>query len=212
MGRRLVPYAAILLIWQDNAHVPYGHSMRLVRYKTPERILPGMLDRRGGLRDLSYVLDDVTTEHFSPDDIDILYSIEPNTLPPVPGAPGLVAPIANVRAIYLNDALTSPLTIIGPDDPAPSVDGPVLAGAAHIVGAPGWSGARVLAVADAAAGWMALGPMISTIQAVVTDLPLVASNQGDIIFRGQEISANGGEITFVVDGLGQQRHACRSNP
>lgn len=186
--------------------------MRLVRYITPKRILPGMLDRSGELRDLSYVLEDITIDHFSPIDIDILYSIEPNTLPPVAEAHDYAAPISNTGAIFVGEIRAPDLHIIGPDAPLPTPAGPLLAGVAHIVGIAGWSGAHMLAMMDTAAGWMALGPVISTIKAVTNDLPLAASTQGDIVFRGQEMPRDANEVTFAVDGLGQQRHACRIIP
>lgn len=186
--------------------------MRLVRYNTPNRVLPGMLDRSGALRDLSYVLIDILPENFSPVDIDILYSIEPDTLPPVSGEPVFEAPIAETGQIFIGDAHTSDIRVIGPNADVYAPEGPILAGIAHIVGAPGWSGAQMAAMTDPAAGWLALGPIISTIKAVTHDLPLAAANQGDIVFRGGEVPRDPANVTFTVDGLGQQRHACNPLP
>jgi len=184
--------------------------MRLVRYKTPTRILPGMLDRSGALRDLSYVLIDILPENFSPVDLDILYSIEPNTLPPVEGAPELAVPITDLGQIFFGDAPVDGLELIGPHADIPEAAGPLLVGIAHIVGAKGWPGARAIAVTDPAAGWLALGPTLSTIDVVVADMPHTAA-PGDLVFRGEEIARDQKEVTFAVDGLGQQRHACRSH-
>jgi len=185
--------------------------MRLVRYKTPKRILPGMLDRSGALRDLSYVLIDILRENFSPVELDILYSIEPNTLPPVEGAPEFAMPITDLGQIFIGDAPVDGLEVIGPHADIPEATGPLLAGIAHIIGAKGWSGARAIAVTDPAAEWLALGPILSTIDAVAADMPHAAA-PGDLVFRGEEIVRDPEEVTFAVDGLGQQRHACRSHP
>jgi hypothetical protein len=185
--------------------------MRLVRYNTPSRILPGMLDKSGALRDLSYVLVDILPENFGPVDLDILYSIEPNTLPPVDAAPAFGAPITELGQIFIGDAAVNGLEVIGPDADIPVAAGPLLAGIGHIVGAREWSGARAIVLTDPAAGWLALGPFLSTVNAVTDDLPQAAT-PGDLIFRGAEIARGQDEVTFAVDGLGQQRHACRSHP
>ena len=184
--------------------------MRLVRYKTPTRILPGMLDRSGTLRDLSYVLIDILPESFSPVDLDILYSIEPNTLPPVKGAPELAVPIKDVGQIFVGDAPVDGLKVIGPYADIPEAAGPLLAGIGHIVCAKAWPGVRAIAVTDPAAGWLALGPTLSTIDAVVADMPHAVA-PGDLVFRGEKIARDQKEVTFAVDGLGQQRHAYRSH-
>ena len=185
--------------------------MRLVRYNTPNRILPGMLDRSGALRDLSYVLIDISPENFGPVDIDILYSIEPNTLPPVDGVPVFEAPIIDTGRLFIGGAPAGYLEIIGPNAAIPITDGPLLAGIGYVVGARCWSGARAIVITDPAAGWFALGPILSTVNAEMSDLPH-AAEPGDLVFRGEEIVRGQDEVTFAVDGLGQQRHACRSHP
>jgi len=185
--------------------------MRLVRYNTPSRIFPGMLDRSGALRDLSYVLIDILPENFGPVDLDILYSIEPDTLPPVEGAPSFAAPITDLGQIYVGDTPAHGVEVIGPSADIPQAAGPLLAGIGHIVGARGWSGAHAIVLTDPAAGWLALGPFLSTINAVRDDLPQAAA-PGDLVFRGEEIARGQDEVIFAVDGLGQQRHACRSHP
>ena len=185
--------------------------MNLVRYNTPSRILPGMLDRGGALRDLSYVLIDILPENFSPVDLDILYSIEPNTLPPVDGVPSFESPITDTGRIFIGAEAVDNLQVIGPGADIPAAASPLLAGIGHIVGGKCWSGARAIAIADPAAGWLALGPILSTINAVTDDLPSAAF-PGDIVFRGAEIARAPDGVTFAVDGLGHQRHACRSHP
>lgn len=185
--------------------------MRLVRYSTPGRILPGMLDRSGALRDLSYVLIDILPENFGPVDLDILYSIEPDTLPPVDGTPAFAVPITELGQIFLGEALAHDLEVIDPRADIPAATGPLLAGIGHIVGARKWSGARAIVVTDPAAGWLALGPFLSTVNAVRDDLPQAAA-PGDLVFQGAEIARGQDEVAFAVDGLGEQRHVCRSHP
>lgn len=106
--------------------------MRLVRYGPPNAIRPGMLDRAGRLRDLSYVLIDIDVAYVTPDELDILRAIEPATLPPVDGTPALHAPTTGLGAAFLDGAPAVPL------DRA-------RAGIAAVVGAPRWSGAFLAA-------------------------------------------------------------------
>ncbi|MEQ9122736.1 MAG: hypothetical protein RIM80_09245, partial [Alphaproteobacteria bacterium] len=62
-------------------------TLRLVRYGAAEAPRPGLLDPEGRLRDLSYVVYDIDPELLGPDDLDVLRSIEPVTLPQVEGRP-----------------------------------------------------------------------------------------------------------------------------
>ena len=70
--------------------------MRLVRYGDAGAEKPGMLDKDGQLRDLSYVVADITPDQLDPIALDILRSIEPSTLPLVSGQPRLGPPVAGI--------------------------------------------------------------------------------------------------------------------
>jgi 2-keto-4-pentenoate hydratase/2-oxohepta-3-ene-1,7-dioic acid hydratase in catechol pathway len=70
--------------------------MRLVRYGETGAEKPGMLDDAGQLRDLSYVIADITPDQLDPIALDILRSIEPKTLPTVSGNPRLGAPVSGI--------------------------------------------------------------------------------------------------------------------
>jgi len=79
--------------------------MKLIRYGQPGHEQPGILDRTGGVRDLSGVLPDLTGETLAPAALDRLRQIDPETLPLVtePGRVGpCVANISKVVCIGLN--------------------------------------------------------------------------------------------------------------
>jgi 2,4-diketo-3-deoxy-L-fuconate hydrolase len=81
--------------------------MKLVRFGNPGAEKPGLVDERGGLRDLSGVVADITPDNLSRSMLEELSAISPSKLPPVDGAPRLGAPIAAVGkfvAIGLNYA------------------------------------------------------------------------------------------------------------
>ena len=81
--------------------------MKLMRYGPPGREKPGVLDARGGLRDLSGVVGHVTSEHLSDRALARLKKIDPASLPPVRGKPRLGVPylgISKLVAIGLNYA------------------------------------------------------------------------------------------------------------
>jgi len=81
--------------------------MKLVRFGNPGAEKPGLVDERGGLRDLSGVVADITPDNLSRSMLEKLSAISPTKLPPVDGAPRLGAPIAAVGkfvAIGLNYA------------------------------------------------------------------------------------------------------------
>jgi 2,4-diketo-3-deoxy-L-fuconate hydrolase len=81
--------------------------MKLVRFGNPGAEKPGLVDERGGLRDLSGVVADITPDNLSRSMLEKLSAISPSKLPPVDGAPRLGAPIAAVGkfvAIGLNYA------------------------------------------------------------------------------------------------------------
>ena len=81
--------------------------MKLLRYGPSGREKPGVLDAQGRLRDLSGVIDHVTSEHLSDSSLARLSKIDPLTLPLVRGTPRLGVPflgISKLVAIGLNYA------------------------------------------------------------------------------------------------------------
>jgi len=59
--------------------------MKLLRYGPPGREKPGFLDLRGGIRDLSTVIPDLSGDALGPDSIDRLRRLDPASLPRVEG-------------------------------------------------------------------------------------------------------------------------------
>ena len=81
--------------------------MKLLRYGPPGAEKPGMLDRAGGLRDLSAQLRDIDGESLAPAALARLAALDPASLPLVPGRPRLgpcVARPLNFVCIGLNYA------------------------------------------------------------------------------------------------------------
>ena len=81
--------------------------MKLVRYGTPGREKPGMIDSEGRLRDLSGEVDDISGDTLSPKGLAELGRLKPEKLPPVRGNPRLgpcVGDAGNYIAIGLNYA------------------------------------------------------------------------------------------------------------
>jgi 2-keto-4-pentenoate hydratase/2-oxohepta-3-ene-1,7-dioic acid hydratase in catechol pathway len=79
--------------------------MKLVRYGTPGREKPGMIDANGKIRDLSKVVDDIAGEALSPAGLAKLKKLKPEKLPLVKGKPRLgacVNGVGNFIAIGLN--------------------------------------------------------------------------------------------------------------
>lgn len=146
-----------------------------------------MLDREGRLRDLSYVLDDIGPEHLSPIDLDILSSIEPNTLPPVEGAPVLEPPLNGVGRVFMGrEALQ--LQPLGPDE-ALVFEGDIYAGYVAAVGASSvananaanngaWAGCYCAALVDRQAGWIAFGPWLVSTGEPLPLVPIQARLEG----------------------------------
>ena len=133
--------------------------LRLARYQVGEVVRPGLIDDAEQLRDLSYVLADITPAELSPDDIDILSAIEPETLPPVEQDHRLVVPITGLGQAWI-DGEPMPLTVHDPDNDDPVFYRADLA-LAGVVGAPGWVGAWMLARVDWRARLAALGPWLT---------------------------------------------------
>jgi 2-keto-4-pentenoate hydratase/2-oxohepta-3-ene-1,7-dioic acid hydratase in catechol pathway len=81
--------------------------MKLLRYGPAGFEKPGLLDADGGIRDLSGVVDHVTSEHLSDKGLARLAKIRPESLPKVTGNPRLGVPylgISKFIAIGLNYA------------------------------------------------------------------------------------------------------------
>ncbi len=81
--------------------------MKLLRYGPAGFEKPGLLDRQGRLRDLSGVVEHVTSEHLSAKGLAKLAKIKPESLPLVRGKPRLGVPYAGISkfiAIGLNYA------------------------------------------------------------------------------------------------------------
>jgi 2-keto-4-pentenoate hydratase/2-oxohepta-3-ene-1,7-dioic acid hydratase in catechol pathway len=81
--------------------------MKLVRFGDPGAEKPGLIDRDGGIRDLSGHIPDLTGASLSPAALDKLRAIDPQSLPKVPTGVRLGAPVAGTRsfiAIGLNYA------------------------------------------------------------------------------------------------------------
>jgi 2-keto-4-pentenoate hydratase/2-oxohepta-3-ene-1,7-dioic acid hydratase in catechol pathway len=81
--------------------------MRLVRYGDSGSEKPGLLDKDGGIRDLSAKIPDLTPDQLAPAKLAELAAIDPNSLPKVDGQPRLGVPVAfvpNLLCIGLNYA------------------------------------------------------------------------------------------------------------
>src|SRR5690349_4075339 len=81
--------------------------MKLVRYGLPGSEKPGLIDRQGGLRDLSGEVADINGAALHPASLAHLASLDPSRLPAVPGKPRFgpcVGSVGKVVAIGLNYA------------------------------------------------------------------------------------------------------------
>jgi len=79
--------------------------MKLLRYGPPGREKPGFLDLRGGIRDLSTVIPDLSGDALGPDSIDRLRRLDPASLPRVEGPVRIgpcVAGVGKFICIVLN--------------------------------------------------------------------------------------------------------------
>ncbi|MFD1341668.1 fumarylacetoacetate hydrolase family protein [Litorisediminicola beolgyonensis] len=79
--------------------------MKLVRYGPKGAEKPGLIDAAGNLRDLSGEIDDIGGDVLSPDGLDRLRALDPESLPNVDGTPRLgpcVAGVSKIIAIGLN--------------------------------------------------------------------------------------------------------------
>jgi 2-keto-4-pentenoate hydratase/2-oxohepta-3-ene-1,7-dioic acid hydratase in catechol pathway len=70
--------------------------MKLLRYGEPGREKPGILDGRGGIRDLSAHVPDIAGEALLPESLDRLRRVDVNALPPVSGTPRIGPCVAGV--------------------------------------------------------------------------------------------------------------------
>jgi 2-keto-4-pentenoate hydratase/2-oxohepta-3-ene-1,7-dioic acid hydratase in catechol pathway len=81
--------------------------VKLLRYGPRSGEKPGLLDRKGAIRDLSAHVNDITSETITPKSLERLASLDTDTLPVVDGAPRLGVPVKGIGkfiAIGLNYA------------------------------------------------------------------------------------------------------------
>jgi len=81
--------------------------MKLLRYGQPGKERPALLDKDGGIRDLSEFVGDVSGQALSPESIATLKALDPASLPLVDGAPRIgpcVAQVGKFICIGLNYA------------------------------------------------------------------------------------------------------------
>ncbi|MDR6146447.1 2,4-diketo-3-deoxy-L-fuconate hydrolase [Sphingomonas sp. SORGH_AS870] len=81
--------------------------MKLCRYGQKGAEKPGLVDAQGRIRDLSGVIDDVTPATITPEALERLRTVDPETLPLVEGEPRYGVPVAGIGkfiAIGLNYA------------------------------------------------------------------------------------------------------------
>jgi 2-keto-4-pentenoate hydratase/2-oxohepta-3-ene-1,7-dioic acid hydratase in catechol pathway len=79
--------------------------MKLFRHGAVGREKPGLIDRSGKLRDLSKIIDDITPEAISPQELEKLEAVDGEGLPLINGKPRFGCPVAGIRnfiAIGLN--------------------------------------------------------------------------------------------------------------
>lgn len=79
--------------------------MKLVRFGAPGREKPGIIDAKGGIRDLSGIVDDIDGRTLGPDGLAKIRAAKPDDLPPVSGNPRIgpcVGNVCNFIAIGLN--------------------------------------------------------------------------------------------------------------
>lgn len=79
--------------------------MKLLRFGSPGQERPGLLDSQGHIRDLSAVIQDITSEQLGPMHLDSLRNLDVNSLPLVEGTPRLGVPWTGIRkyvAVGLN--------------------------------------------------------------------------------------------------------------
>src|SRR5690606_22234860 len=79
--------------------------MKLFRYGAPGSERPGLVDNAGALRDLSDVVEDIDQSVISPEGLEALRKVDPETLPLIQGNVRYGVPVArvpNVVCIGLN--------------------------------------------------------------------------------------------------------------
>ena len=75
--------------------------MKLLRYGPVGAEKPGILDARGHLRDLSAHIGDISGDVLTPEGLDRLRGLNPESLPVVTGAPRIAAPTPMPTSIVL---------------------------------------------------------------------------------------------------------------
>jgi 2-keto-4-pentenoate hydratase/2-oxohepta-3-ene-1,7-dioic acid hydratase in catechol pathway len=73
--------------------------MKLVRYGTDGREKPGLIDAEGHLRDLSVAIETIDQATLSPQGLNSLRSIAPDSLPRVKGSPRLGVPFTGISKL-----------------------------------------------------------------------------------------------------------------
>ena len=84
--------------------------MKLVRYGSDGREKPGLIDGEGRLRDLSVAIETIDQGTLSPQGLNSLRSIAPESLPRVKGSPTLAGwhrPSASARCTAVTSARVS---------------------------------------------------------------------------------------------------------
>lgn len=77
-----------------------GETMKLVRFGDFGQEKPGILDAEGKIRDLSGTIGDIAGDVLSPEGLQRLRDIDPQSLPAVAGSPRLGAPIGGVSKFF----------------------------------------------------------------------------------------------------------------
>ena len=73
--------------------------MKLVRYGKAGAERPGLIDAAGGVRDLSRIVADITSDVLAPAGLKRLRALKPDRLPAVKGTPRLGCPLAGIGKI-----------------------------------------------------------------------------------------------------------------
>ena len=80
--------------------LPWGETMKLVRFGDIGQEQPGLLDAGGTIRDLSGIVDDIAGDVLTPAGLQRLRDIDLATLPAVDHTPRVGAPIGTVRKFF----------------------------------------------------------------------------------------------------------------
>ena len=70
--------------------------MKLLRYGPPGNENPALLDNQGAIRDLSPEISDLSEENLTPETLDRLAQLDPESLQPVSGKPRIAPCVGHV--------------------------------------------------------------------------------------------------------------------